>query len=154
MWKWILVGVGVLVGAAVVGVMIIAQVNPEGLADFVLTFAGNFNIEFDGMVQRVDLSRLGEGVEVADRSYVIKKVVLLRQMSETDKSLEGPCDEFKRAILAAAEDGILTRREFEELRRLHADIVSDDHVKHWLERIRELEERQNGRGDAAAGEKE
>ena len=41
-------------------------------------------------------------------------------------------EEFDLALVAAAKDKLLTKSEFEHLKSLHSDIISDEDVNNWI----------------------
>ena len=142
MWKWILLGVGVVICIgifAVVTIMNVNPLNPQGFADFVLAMADEFDVEVDGRRFEVKVSEFEGGTTVEDRTYLVQKMLALLALRLEDPEFRPAWEEYNRAFAEMAEDRTLTAEENEFLRELHSDLVSDEEIRHWMLKFRELE---------------
>ncbi len=139
MWKWILLGVGVLICIGIFAVVTITNVNPQGFADFVLAMADEFDVEVDGRRFEVKVSEFEGGTTVEDRTYLVQKMLALLALRLEDPEFRPAWEEYNRAFAEMAEDRTLTAEENEFLRELHSDLVSDEEIRHWMLKFRELE---------------
>jgi hypothetical protein len=143
MWKWVLIVLGIIVGVLIFAAIFITTLNPKGCVDFILMNVDEYNIAVAGEQHKVRISELGEGVTVEDRAYVVQKLILLTLLSSQDEAHKKASDEYGRALLEVADDQKLTKDEFERLKKMHRDLVSDEDVGNWLKKARELEGDEN-----------
>ena len=139
MWKWILIGIGVLLGISVFAFIIFTTVNPAGCVDFILTSVDEYNIAVDGESHRVKIDKLEGDVTPEDRAFLVKKLLALTIMAQTDEDYKEASGKYGRAFLEMAEDNTLTEEEYLELKEMFSEIVSDEDVEDWLRKAEELE---------------
>ena len=141
MWKWIVAGIGAAVAVAGLAIFFIAQFEPQGFADFFIGFTDNVEVTLNGEKTTVRFARLGEGVESEDRAWVIKKMIAVLGKSLLDHANVPAYEEYCRALIAAGEDKVLEREEFDNLHDMISDAVSDEEVGNWLEIYEELKKK-------------
>ena len=141
MWKWIVAAVGAAIAVAALAIFFIAQIEPQGFADFFIGFTDNVEVDLNGEKTTVRFSRLGEGVEPEDRAWVIRKMIAALGKSLLDPANVPDYEEYCRALIAAGEDKTLDREEFANLGDMISDTVSDEDVDNWLAIYEELEKK-------------
>ncbi|HUX06395.1 MAG TPA: hypothetical protein VMX35_03705 [Acidobacteriota bacterium] len=140
MWKWVLVGVGVIVALAVLGFMLLATADPQGMADFFLALDDDIEITLGGKSIEVEISRFEEGLGPADRAFAVKKMLVLLARKLEDEENTQYMEEYNRALVEVAEDRLLTAEENRRLREMFSDFVTEEDVSNWMEEFRKLEE--------------
>lgn len=141
MWKWVLITLGIILGLAVFLVILITTINPQGCVDFILTNIDEYNISVDGEQRRVKISTLEGDVTAEDRSYLVRKLIVLTMMAHEDEDYKEASSEYGNAFLEMAEDHTLTEDELLKLKEMHSDIVSDEDVENWIKKAEELEKK-------------
>lgn len=135
--KYFLIGTGVVVGLAIVGLIFAFIMIPQEMTTFFLSMTNSIELHIDGKEYDVEFSRLGDGVEPEDRIYLFNKAIAVNATVELDNSIAAVKEDFNRALVAAAEDWTLTREEFEQLKAMHSDVITDDMVENWLKHLQE-----------------
>lgn len=135
--KYFLIGTGVVVGLAIVGLIFAFIMIPQEMTTFFLSMTDSIDLHIDGKEYEVQFSKLGEGVEPEDRIYLFNKVIAINTTAKFDKSMSGAVVEFNKAMVAAAEDWTLTREEFEQLKAMHSDVITDEMVENWFKHLQE-----------------
>ena len=138
MWKWILAGIVAAVGVAIIVVFFIAQIEPQGFAEFFIALSRDFDVNIGGERSRVSLSKLGDGVETEDYTYVIRKMLALLGKALLDPEQKTAYQEYCRALVEAGEDKTLDREEFFALRDMLPDAVTEEEIENWLDVYEEL----------------
>lgn len=136
---WIVVIV--LVGIVVVGVLIVDLAAPNQLWDPTFDILGKVDVDFEGVTRDVVFSTCGPGVTVADRTWLIKKAHAFRYFALLNPEHEPARKKFVRELISAGGDQLLSRMEFDRLRALHADLITDEIVDNWLNLAHEAERR-------------
>jgi hypothetical protein len=140
MWKWVLVAVGAVVAIGIFAFMMIAVTDPQGMVDFFMNLDDEIDVDIDGKKIEVKIDKFDEGLGPADRSFLVKKMlVFYARLGKDSKNIQ-LSQEYNRALAKAAEDHKLTREENSLLREMFKDVVSEDDVNNWMKEFKELEE--------------
>ena len=145
MWKWILVGAGVVVGVGIIFVIILAVSNPQGFADFFLNIADEFDVSVDGKRHKIKIDKFEGGTTANDRTFLVQKMLALFARVADGEEYKSAWQGYSRELYEVAQDRTLTAEENRRLRELHDDIVSEDEAERWMDKFIELDE--SGRGE-------
>jgi hypothetical protein len=138
MWKWVLVGVGIVVFLAILaGIMYIA-IEPQGFTDFILNVVDKFDVTIDGKKLEVKINKFDKGLGPKDRTFLVKKMLVLFARTGQDPNGLQMSQEYNRALAKAADDQKLTREENSILREMFDDVVTEDDVNNWLDEFEKL----------------
>ena len=140
MWKWILVGAGVVIGVGIMVVIILAISNPQGFAEFFFSISDEFDVTVDGESHTVKIDRFEGGMTVQERTYLLKKMLALLAMARKDDAHSDAWKSYSRAFYEMAQDHTLSAEEYRMLLDLHGDLVSDEDVNNWMQKFEDLDE--------------
>lgn len=120
--------------------------DPEGFENFLIDNDTKINIDLDGRLHRQEavFTKLADGVEVEDRSYLAKKARLLHLKRVNNSELAVKVSEFGKAMVDAAKDKILDQNELQHLKTLQSDLVSPTEIENWYSISRELASNKSG----------
>ena len=131
--KAFLIGVAIVIGVAVILVFAVSVFIPQEVTDFFMNFGANsFEVGRWGEKGKVEFNSVEEGMEPRARLYLMKKMIAFYIVVEGELKFKEEQEEFDLALVAAAEDKLLTIHEFEHLKSLHSDIITDKDVDNWI----------------------
>jgi hypothetical protein len=139
--KKVLIGIAIFIGVAIFILFIMSTMMPQKMADFFMSLgAVRYDIEVDGEHKEVNFSEMGEGVTNQDRLFLMKKMIAAGIYSEMHREHNYITNEYNEGLIEASEDNLLTRDEYERLREMHSDVLTEPMIEDWIDMAKEYEE--------------